>query len=110
MRERFFSIYSPGFIRAVVCVPTLRVADPVFDLNVSNCADVMTALPATTYAALAGASVLANLSASNITIGKAEYGRSLSGSQSGICVASYLYSAAGAGESTAELAWDGHAL
>src|SRR6266849_9000019 len=33
MRERFFSIYSHGFIRAAVCVPTLRVADPVFNLE-----------------------------------------------------------------------------
>jgi NAD+ synthase (glutamine-hydrolysing) len=54
--------------------------------------------------------VLANLSASNITIGKAEYRRNLCASQSGKCIAAYLYSAAGPGESTTDLAWDGHAV
>jgi len=33
MRERFYSIYSHGFIRAAVCIPSLRVADPVFNLE-----------------------------------------------------------------------------
>jgi NAD+ synthase (glutamine-hydrolysing) len=54
--------------------------------------------------------VLLNLSASNITIGKAEYRRSLCASQSGRCVAAYVYAAAGPGESTTDLAWDGHAM
>ena len=53
---------------------------------------------------------IANLSASNITVGKAEYRRLLCASQSAKCVAAYLYSAAGPGESTTDLAWDGHAL
>ena len=61
-------------------------------------------------AALAGATVLTNLSASNITIGKADYRRALCASQSGRCIAAYLYTAAGPGESTTDLAWDGHAL
>jgi NAD+ synthase (glutamine-hydrolysing) len=59
---------------------------------------------------MAGATVLLNLSASNITIGKAEYRRRLCAGQSGKCIAAYLYSAAGPGESTTDLAWDGHAL
>src|SRR4029077_2889935 len=46
----------------------------------------------------------------NITIGKADYRRDLCASQSGKCIAAYLYSAAGPGESTTDLAWDGHAL
>ena len=33
MRERFQSIYSHGFIRAAVCIPSLRVADPDFNLE-----------------------------------------------------------------------------
>jgi NAD+ synthase (glutamine-hydrolysing) len=53
---------------------------------------------------------LANLSASNITIGKADYRRDLCAAQSGKCLAAYLYSAAGHGESTTDLAWDGHAI
>ena len=59
---------------------------------------------------LAGATVIANLSASNITIGKAEYRRNLCASQSGKCIAAYLYSCAGPGESTTDLAWDGHGM
>ena len=74
------------------------------------CEDVWTPIPPSTYAALAGATVLTNLSASNITIGKAQYRRDLCAAQSGKCIAGYLYSAAGPGESTTDLAWDGHAL
>ncbi|HEY0546160.1 MAG TPA: NAD(+) synthase [Pyrinomonadaceae bacterium] len=81
-----------------------------FSLHVEICEDVWTPIPPSTYAALAGATVLVNLSASNITIGKAEYRRNLCASQSGKCIAAYLYSAAGPGESTTDLAWDGHAL
>src|SRR5881296_3177738 len=81
-----------------------------FNLHVEICEDVWTPIPPSTYAALAGATVLANLSASNITIGKAEYRRALCTSQSAKCIAAYMYSAAGPGESTTDLAWDGHAI
>ncbi len=81
-----------------------------FRLHVEICEDVWTPIPPSTYAALAGATMLTNLSASNITIGKAQYRRDLCAAQSGKCIASYLYSAAGPGESTTDLAWDGHAL
>jgi NAD+ synthase (glutamine-hydrolysing) len=81
-----------------------------FAIHAEICEDVWTPIPPSSYAALAGATVLANLSASNITVGKAEYRRDLCASQSGRCIAAYLYSAAGPGESTTDLAWDGHAL
>jgi NAD+ synthase (glutamine-hydrolysing) len=81
-----------------------------FSLHIEICEDLWTPIPPSTYAALAGATVLANLSASNITIGKADYRRDLCASQSGRCIAAYLYSAAGPGESTTDLAWDGHAI
>lgn len=81
-----------------------------FNLHVEICEDVWTPIPPSTYAALGGATILANLSASNITIGKAEYRRTLCASQSGKCIAAYMYSAAGPGESTTDLAWDGHAI
>ncbi|HEY0038399.1 MAG TPA: NAD(+) synthase, partial [Longimicrobium sp.] len=81
-----------------------------FVLNVEVCEDVWTPIPPSSYAALAGATVIANLSASNITVGKAEYRRDLCATQSGRCICAYLYSAAGPGESTTDLAWDGHAL
>lgn len=83
---------------------------PGLKLCVEICEDVWTPIPPSTYGALAGATVLLNLSASNITIGKAEYRRSLCAGQSGKCIAAYLYSAAGPGESTTDLAWDGHAI
>jgi NAD+ synthase (glutamine-hydrolysing) len=90
----------------------LFVADdlPGFVLHLEVCEDLWVPLPPSTLAALAGATVLANLSASDITVGKADYRRLLCASQSAKCVAACLYSAAGPGESTTDLAWDGHAL
>jgi NAD+ synthase (glutamine-hydrolysing) len=79
-------------------------------VHVEICEDVWVPVPPSSYAALAGATVLVNLSASNITIGKADYRRMLCGSQSGRCLAAYAYAAAGSGESTTDLAWDGHGM
>jgi len=73
------------------------------------CEDIWVPNPPSGEGAAAGATVLANLSASNITIGKAETRRLLCRSQSARCLAAYLYAAAGAGESTTDLAWDGQA-
>jgi NAD+ synthase (glutamine-hydrolysing) len=83
---------------------------PGFSVYTEICEDVWVPIPPSTFGALAGATVLVNLSASNITIGKASYRKNLCSSQSGKCIAAYLYSAAGQGESTTDLAWDGHAL
>ena len=74
------------------------------------CEDLWTPIPPSTYAALAGATVLTNLSASNITVDKARYRRDLCARQSGACISAYMYAAAGPGESTTDLAWDGHGL
>src|SRR5919109_985834 len=79
-------------------------------VHIEICEDVWVPVPPSSLAALAGATVLVNLSASNITIGKADYRRMLCASQSGRCVASYAYAAAGSGESTTDLAWDGHGM
>jgi NAD+ synthase (glutamine-hydrolysing) len=83
---------------------------PGLVLHMELCEDLWAPIPPSTYAALAGATVLLNLSASNITIGKAAYRNHLCAAQSGKCLAAYLYSAAGPGESTTDLAWDGHAV
>ena len=83
---------------------------PLLTFHVEICEDLWVPVPPSSYAALAGATVLLNLSASHITVGKADYRRSLVASQSARCIAAYLYSAAGPGESTTDLAWDGHAL
>ncbi len=80
-----------------------------FTFHVEICEDIWVPVPPSSHAALAGAEILVNLSASNITIGKAETRRLLCGSQSARGVAAYAYSASGAGESTTDLAWDGHA-
>jgi NAD+ synthase (glutamine-hydrolysing) len=85
-------------------------AVPDFALHVELCEDLWAPVPPSTAAALAGATVLANLSASDVTIGKADYRRLLCQSQSARCLAAYLYAGAGYGESTTDLAWDGHAL
>src|SRR5579885_421677 len=83
---------------------------PLLTIHVEICEDVWVPVPPSSYAALAGATMILNLSASNITIAKADYRRQLVSSQSARCLAAYLYSAAGPGESTTDLAWDGHAL
>src|SRR5207302_4492624 len=83
---------------------------PKLRLHVEICEDVWVPIPPSSYAALAGATVLLNLSASNVTIAKADYRRQLVSGQSARCLAAYLYSGAGPGESTTDLAWDGHAL
>ena len=80
-----------------------------FTFHVEICEDLWVPQPPSTFAALAGAEILLNLSASNITIGKAQMRRLLCASQSARCIAAYAYSAAGAGESTTDLAWDGQA-
>jgi NAD+ synthase (glutamine-hydrolysing) len=80
-----------------------------FTFHIEICEDLWTPIPPSSAAALAGAEVLVNLSASNITIGKAETRRLLCAGQSRAAVSAYLYTAAGPGESTTDLAWDGQA-
>ena len=81
-----------------------------FVLHVEICEDLWVPVPPSSFAALAGANVIANLSASNVVVGKEGYRRQLVANQSARCIAAYLYSAAGTGESTTDLAWDGHAM
>jgi NAD+ synthase (glutamine-hydrolysing) len=83
---------------------------PRFILHTDICEDLWVPVPPSTVAALAGATVLANLSASNITVAKWEYRRDLVRTSAARNLAVQMYSAAGFGESTADLAWDGQAL
>ena len=80
-----------------------------FIVHAEICEDIWVPNPPSGEAAVVGATILTNLSASNITIGKAETRRLLCQSQSARCLAAYVYAAAGAGESTTDLAWDGQA-
>lgn len=83
---------------------------PDLKIHVEICEDLWAPVPPSTWASLAGATVLCNLSASNVTIGKADFRKALAAAQSGQCLAAYLFAAAGPGESTTDLAWDGQAL
>lgn len=83
---------------------------PGFVLHVEISEDMFVPIPPSAQAALAGATVLANLSGSPITIGRAEDRCLLARSASSRCLAAYVYSAAGEGESTTDLAWDGQTM
>ena len=83
---------------------------PALVLHAEICEDLWTPVPPSSFAAMAGATVLLNLSASNVTVGKSAYRHQLAAAQSARCVAAYLYASAGFGESTTDLAWDGQAL
>ena len=83
---------------------------PSFKLHVEICEDLWVPIPPSTYGAMAGATVLANLSASNITIGKSDYRHQLCGAHSARTISAYVYTAAGLGESTTDVAWDGQAM
>ena len=94
--------FGPDLLFAADDLPGLVV-------HAEICEDFWVPVPPSAVAALGGATVLANLSASNITVGKADTRRLLCQSQSARCLAAYLYAAAGTGESTTDLAWDGQA-
>ena len=83
---------------------------PGFVLHVEICEDMFVPVPPSAEAALAGATVLANLSGSPITIGRADDRCLLARSASSRCLAAYVYAAAGEGESTTDLAWDGQTM
>ena len=83
---------------------------PNFVLHVEICEDMWVPVPPSATAALAGATVLVNLSGSPITIGRADDRKLLARSASSRCLAAYVYAAAGEGESTTDLAWDGQTM
>ncbi|MEK6437532.1 NAD(+) synthase [Pseudonocardia sp. T1-2H] len=83
---------------------------PGFVLHVEVCEDMWVPVPPSAEAALAGATVLANLSGSPITIGRAEDRKLMCRSASSRCLAAYVYAAAGEGESTTDLSWDGQTM
>ena len=80
---------------------------PGLSLFVEICEDLWVPIPPSAEAALAGATVIANLSSSPITIGRADERKLMARSASARSQAAYIYAAAGEGESTTDLAWDG---
>jgi NAD+ synthase (glutamine-hydrolysing) len=95
--------FGPDLLFAADDVPGLVVHAEV-------CEDMWVPLPPSAEAALAGATVLLNLSGSPITVGRAEDRKLLCRSASSRCLAAYVYAAAGAGESTTDLSWDGQTM
>ncbi len=81
-----------------------------FVFHVEICEDFWAPTPPSSEGAMAGALILCNLSASNIIIGKADDRSTLCAAQAMRCAAAYIYSAAGAGESTTDMAWDGQSV
>ncbi|GAA4107819.1 NAD(+) synthase [Nocardioides fonticola] len=95
--------YGPDLIFAATDLPDLKV-------HVEVCEDMWVPIPPSAEAALAGATVLANISGSPITIARAEDRHLLARSASARCSAAYVYAAAGEGESTTDLSWDGQTM
>ncbi|HEX5860051.1 MAG TPA: NAD(+) synthase [Microbacterium sp.] len=95
--------FGPDLLFEALDVPGLVV-------HVEICEDYWVPIPPSSEAALAGATVLANLSGSPITIARAEDRKLLSQSQSFRCLAAYAYAAAGMGESTNDVSWDGQTM
>jgi NAD+ synthase (glutamine-hydrolysing) len=95
--------FGPNLLFEVENLPLLR-------FHVEICEDVWVPVPPSSFAALAGATVLVNLSASNVVVGKSGYRHQLVAQQSARCLAAYLYTSAGRGESSTDMAWDGQAL
>jgi NAD+ synthase (glutamine-hydrolysing) len=98
-----------GGIIAPFGVDLLFAADdvPGLTIGIEICEDMWIPVTPASELALAGATVLANLSGSPITVGRARSRELLCQSTSMRCLAAYIYAAAGAGESTTDLAWDG---
>jgi NAD+ synthase (glutamine-hydrolysing) len=83
---------------------------PSFVLNVEICEDMWVPIPPSAEAALAGATLIANLSGSPITVAKAEERKLFCASGSARLLCGYVYAAAGEGESSTDLSWDGQTL
>jgi NAD+ synthase (glutamine-hydrolysing) len=95
--------FGPDLIFSAADLPDLR-------LHVEVCEDMWVPVPPSAEAALAGATVLANISGSPITVARAEDRKLLARSASARCLAAYLYAAAGEGESSTDLSWDGQTM
>ncbi|MBC9955560.1 NAD(+) synthase [Yimella sp. cx-51] len=92
--------FGPDLLFNAADVPGLVV-------HVEVCEDMWVPIPPSSMASLAGASVLANISGSPITVARAEDRHLLVRAQSARCLSAYMYAASGVGESTTDLAWDG---
>ena len=83
---------------------------PTVCFGIEICEDLWAPVPPSSYQAIAGATILFNLSASNEIIGKSDYRRDLVKQQSGKCIAGYIYTSSGVDESTTDVVYGGHSL
>ncbi len=102
--------FGASLLFEMVSADAANETSPLCKFHVEICEDLWVPIPPSSFAALAGATLLVNLSASNIVIGKAAYRRQLVAQQSARCFAAYVYASAGGGESTNDMAWDGQSL
>ncbi|MDD2397897.1 MAG: NAD(+) synthase [Tissierellia bacterium] len=79
-------------------------------VGVDICEDLWSSIPPSSYHTMHGANLILNLSASNETVGKADYRRDLVKLQSSKCISSYIYSCAGEEESTTDVVYSGHCM
>jgi NAD+ synthase (glutamine-hydrolysing) len=79
-------------------------------LGTEICEDLWIPDKPSTHASLAGANIIANLSASDELIGKQEYRRHLVSQQSGACYCAYIYASSGTGESSTDMVFSGHSI
>src|SRR3989338_8246619 len=86
-----------------------KINDSVI-LGIEICEDLWAPLPPSSFQVLRGANIIANLSASNELVGKADYRRLLVAQQSARGVSGYIYSSSGVHESTTDLVFGGHGL
>lgn len=118
--KRYFGVAHGGSVRVLAfCGSTVSFGptqifyaedNPDFSFHVEICEDFWAPMPPSTKGALCGANILFNLSASNIVVGKADDRAVLCDSQSRRAIAAYVFAAAGHGESTTDLAWDGQVI
>jgi len=88
----------------------LLFSDGTFSFAIELCEDLWVPIPPSSQHTLHGADVIFNLSATNELIGKHQYLRQLIEQQSARCIAGYVYSSAGAGESTTDVVYAGNGL
>ncbi len=92
-----------GFDAPMGILQLFRIGDATIGIEV--CQDIWTPIPPSTYAALSGAEVILNLSASDEEIGKHEYRRNMIGATSARLLCGYVYCSCGFGESSSDLVW-----
>lgn len=111
-KRYFHTLPEPTFIDGIPVGPVVVAAQdiPGFAVSAEICEDLWVPTPPSSFAAMAGATVIANLSASPITVGRARKREDLVKAQSMTSCAAYIYCAASYGESSNDLSWDGQSV